>query len=556
LAFFSSRSSSTQVNLSEGKNWAHPFYDGNNTSFNPQDAINRNNVQDLEIKWVRELRPPNPPTTREDPMDLPAARIGLARPIQSIPLVMDGTVFLADNSNAVFAVDAGSGEVKWSFQPSMPKLGALPMIHTLNSNGGLLFVLCAQSALYALNPGTGKVETEWAQFFPETKPDAFRNKDWGAPSFSAPSFFGSSAIVGSSTEDPDEARGFVASYDLRSKKMLWVWYVTPPAVAGPKNWDADAAKGNIAAYPNDWGEIDIAGRAAVWGQTVADEEGGRVYLGTGNPWLFHIEGSMRPGPLLYSDCLVCLDAKTGKMIWYHQSTPHDHLGWDFGMSVILAKLTIGRQRREVLIGSSKNSHVYVADAMTGKLVFQPIRVGYIGTPLNANKGNEADMVGSLEPGTYCPAHNGGINAAAAFAYNTIFVATQRFEQRLEYVDGVHKGKAIRRAKLVDIESPRYSTISAIDGSRGEIVWSYFIPNGYQGAGLTVSGNVVFGVDRTAILYMLDASNGKLLRKEHLSGHGSAGASIAATREGEMRLFVPISGAGGTENKLVCFGPRA
>ncbi len=42
----------------------------------------------------------------------------------------------------------------------------------------------------------------------------------------------------------------------------------------------------------------------------------------------------------------------------------------------------------------------------------------------------------------------------------------------------------------------------------------------------------------------------------MRGHGSAGASVAATREGEMRLFVPISGAGGTENKLVCFGPRA
>jgi outer membrane protein assembly factor BamB len=166
------------------------------------------------------------------------------------------------------------------------------------------------------------------------------------------------------------------------------------------------------------------------------------------------------------------------------------------------------------------------------------------------------MVGSLEPGTYCPAHNGGINAASAFAYNTIFVATQRFEQRLEYVDGVHKGKAIRRAKLTDVETPRYSTISAINGSRGEIAWSYFIPNGYQGAGLTVSGNVVFGLDRSAILYMLDASNGALLREDHLRGHGSAGASIAATREGEMRLFVPVSGAGGTENKLVCFGPRA
>lgn len=112
-------------------------------------------------------------------MDLPATRIGLARPIQSIPLVMSGTVFLADNSNTVFAVNAGSGEVKWSFQPSMPKLGGLPMIHTLNSNGGLLFVLCAQSALYALNPETGKVEKEWAHFFPETKPNAVRNKDWG-----------------------------------------------------------------------------------------------------------------------------------------------------------------------------------------------------------------------------------------------------------------------------------------------------------------------------------------------------------------------------------------
>lgn len=534
--------------LTHGKNWAHPYYDSMNTNFNPQTTVNKDNVGRLEVKWVCDF-----PRIEFRPRGEIRDQFYFGR-LQTTPLVIDGSVFLADGGNTLYSVDGATGKIGWSFHADVSGLTYPPMIHSLNSEGGLIFFLASRGTLYALDPGTGEVKLRVEGVLDRSNGGP-RPEDSTAPSFSAPSFYGSSAVIGSVTEDPKDARGFVARLDLKTGKPMWTWYVVPPATRGPKDWDRDAAKGNISAYPGDWGDIDLSGRGAVWGQTVSDEETGRVYVGTGNPWLFHIDGSLRPGPLLYTNSLVCLDAKTGEMLWYHQATPHDFLGWDFGASVILAEITTGGRRTKALVGASKNTYVYVADAMSGKLVHQPIKVGYSSTPLNANKGDDSDMRGSIPPGVYCPAHNGGVNAPPAFAYNTIFVATQRFEQRIEYYEGTHKGEPIRSIQMYDIEKPRYSTISAIDADRGEVRWSYFVPNGYQGAGLTVSGGVVYGVDRGGILYMLDASNGDLLRQEHLKGHGAAGASIGATRTGEMRLFVPMTAGDGLGNRLVCLGLR-
>jgi hypothetical protein len=69
----------------------------------------------------------------------------------------------------------------------------------------------------------------------------------------------------------------------------------------------------------------------------------------------------------------------------------------------------------------------------------------------------------------------------------------------------------------------------------------------------VSGGVVYGVDAKGTLYMLDAGNGTLVRDVALPGPGTTGVSVAATKDGEMRLFVSIGGRDAGPNRLLCFG---
>lgn len=525
----------------EGLNWEHPYFDNFNSAFNPQTTINRENVRSLELKWTCELAPAN--------FQKKGAKSGsrTSRPsrVQTIALVIGGNAFVADGNNVLYSVDAKTGSPRWSFAAPLEGKTEFGLVHTLNFHGGLVYLVSSNCILYGLDPASGALRFKMGGIFPD-----------GAKGYSgrtAPSFFHEMAITGAATPYEVTARGCVASCDLSTRKAGWRWFSVPPAVKGRKNWDVEADKGNIKAYPDDWGKTEFSGRGSVWSQPVVDEDAERVYFGTGDPDLFLLEGSIVPGPLLYTDCLVSLDPNTGKMLWYYQTTPHDVVSWDFGWNTILAEIQVDGAKRKVAIGGTKGNHVYVLDAETGRPVYAPVRVGHNTTPLNVNLGNDADMLRSLEPGVYCPGHGGGINAGLAVAYNNIYVSSQRVEQRAEWQQGRYRGKPMKTIKLTNTDSPQYSTISAIDAGRGEIRWSFFLPNLYQGAGLVVSGGVLYGVDRKGILYMLDAMSGDLLRSDDLGGAGSAGVSIAAAKGGEMRLLVPVTGTGGSPNKLLCFG---
>ena len=525
----------------DGHNWEHPYFDNFNSAFSPQTTINSKNVRSLELKWTRELTPASflKNGAKSGPRKSRPSRV------QTIALVIDGNAFVADGNNVVYSVDVKTGSPRWTFAAPVEGDMKFGLIHTLNYHGGLVYLVSSNCILYGLDPASGALRFKMGGLFPD---DA-----QGYSGRTAPSFFHEMAITGAATPYEVTARGCVASCDVSTKKVGWRWFSVPPAVKGPKKWDVEARKGNIKAYEDDWGKTEFSGRGSVWSQPVVDEEGERVYFGTGDPDLFMLEGSIVPGPLLYTDCLVSLNPKTGKMLWYYQTTPHDVVSWDIGWNTILAEIQVDGAKRKVAIAGTKGNHLYVLDAETGKPVYAPVRVGHNTTPLNVNLGNNADMLSSLGPGVYCPGHGGGINAGLAFAYNHIYASSQRVEQRAEWQQGTYRGKPMKTIKLTNTDSPQYSTISAVDAGRGEIRWSFFIPNLYQGAGLVVSGGVLYGTDRKGILYMLDAMSGALLRSEALGGAGSAGVSIAAAKGGEMRLLVPVSGTEGSPNRLLCFG---
>ncbi len=540
------------------REWLHPYSDTFNSNFSVQDEITQRTAADLKVVWTAEISPSVPERERM----WNQKQVG----VQTTPLVIDGTVYLGDGYHIVHAFDADSGEKLWSFD-SMSKVERhQTALLTLNFKDGLLYFISAEMTLYGLDPKSGRVVKKFPELAGRVPGVA---ADAGYSGEAAPSFFRGSAIFGASTQGittpkfsgrgvsenyyQASARGFVGSLDLEKGRLNWMWFSVPPAKTGPKKWHTQARKGNILPYPEDWGKSDRIGGGGLWGTAAVDESAQRVYLGTGNSDLFVYADLDVPGPNLFTDCLVCLDAMTGKMRWYYQATPHDLIGWDFGWNTMIADIDVRGTKQRAVIAGSKNNHVYVLDANTGKPLYTPIRIGYNITPLNSDKENLADMNSVLKPGFYSPGHLGGINAPLAFAYNTIYVASQRLDQIARYYDAIYDGKKVKGVHLKHEDTPEYSTLYAIDAGRGEVKWTHFMKTTFQSAAITVSGGLVFAIERGGVLHVLNAETGNQEKEFDLSGYGRAGASLGSTRSGGVRAFIPVSGRGGAPNKLVCLG---
>ena len=521
--------------------WLHPFSDVSNTGFSPQTQISPQDVQALRIIWSTGVAPEGKvPKAGGGPF-----RVG----VQTTPLVISGDVFVADGYNTVYAIDAETGKKKWTTSVGgSPNTGT---VHGLNYRDGSLFMVGPDGTLWELSAKNGRAAK---------KIQGIGKQIPGSPGVygggRTPVFFRDSVIVGLPTQGASETgsgRGFVAAYSLKGGKPLWRWFAVPPAKKGPKRWHLEAGKGNIPPFPNDWGKTSNIGGGGVWGTMAVDDSAHRVYCGTGNSDLFANAELDVPGPNLYTDCIVSLDAETGKMLWYYQATPHDLLGWDIGWNVILANVEIDGSKKKAVIAGSKNNHVYVLDADNGRPLFAPIRIGYNKTLLNAAKDGDADMTSSLSPGRYSPGHLGGINAPLAFAYNTVYVASQRVDMDAKYEASNYMGKRVKGIALKNSATPQYSSIYAIDCGRGEVRWVYFMKETYQSASITVSAGMVLAIDRKGTLHILDAHQGTPLRDIALGGYGRAGAAFGSTSGGKTRIFVPVSGAEGESNRVVCIG---
>lgn len=163
-------------------------------------------------------------------------------------------------------------------------------------------------------------------------------------------------ILGSVTgEDYMSPPGDIRAYDVRTGAMAWIFHTVPhPGEYGYDTWPKDA-----------WRYI---GGTNVWGGMTVDEKRGIVFLPTGSP-TYDFYGADRKGDDLFSDCILALDARTGKRIWHYQVVHHDL--WDYDLTAEPQLLTIRHdgKRIDVVAEAGKNGFVYVLDRSTGKPIW-------------------------------------------------------------------------------------------------------------------------------------------------------------------------------------------
>ena len=517
----------------EGINWTQPAFDIFNSAHNPQQIITRENVQNIELKWIYQ--------SPERQAPIPGARMAFGT---HAPLIaVYGLLYFVTESNKLTALNTLNGEELWTFQYDPVELvlsedwSMLEAQHSISFFHDLLWMQTNDCHIFAFDPFTGEVKNKILN----TCSDVPGNSGKYVGHYS-PTFF-ETIIISRVSAGGGGGRSFIAGYDEFNGRLLWQWFSVPPSGGDPE-WDfKDAAKGNINPYLGDWGENDLIGGGSIFSLVAVDESTGIIYFPTGAPALAY-DASLRPGPNLYSNSIVALDANTGKMIWYHQTTPHDINGHEPTRSLILANATINGEERKVILSSTKGDYAYVLDAATGELLHNPISFGAQKiSAYNTNQGNNADMNLSqdvLEGNEYCPGAFGGVASTSAFADNTFFVASQNYCSKFNAGQILYKEKLINGFQIEPSLAGQSSTVHAIDVSTGQIKWTFPIESRYQG-GITVSGGVVYLVDISGNFYALDSETGDVLKKIPMNGAGNTGVTIASDANGDMRLFIATGG---------------
>jgi glucose dehydrogenase len=278
---------------------------------------------------------------------------------------------------------------------------------------------------------------------------------------------------------------------------------------GKKLWHFNTAPNDLWSSEN----TSINSGGGLW-YTPAFDEHGSMYIGVANPAPFPGTsqfpwGSSRPGPDLYTDSIVKLDAATGKLQWYYQLTPHDLYDWDLQDPPILARVG-GRQ---VVLGAGKSGFVIALDAATGKLLWK--------RAVGIHNGHTLDSVHAMKheystlhlPETVYPGLLGGVIAPMATNGSTVFVPV------------VNHSVSFANQTEPQESGPIGGELVALDLATGAVKWDHKFAGAAFGAATAVN-DLVFATTFEGKAYALDASTGAVVWEKQLPAGTNTGVSVA------------------------------
>ncbi len=419
-------------------------------------------------------------------------------PLQGTPLVVDGLMYVTA-ANLCYALDAGSGRVVWKWQ--RPRTQGLVGGAAGGTNrgaayaNGRIFMATDNAHMIALDRWTGKLLWE------STVVDSRLNYTIS----SAPIAVGGIVITGTAGGE-EGARGVIAAYDQKTGKEVWrFWTVPARGEPGSETWQGTG--------------IDHPGGVA-WFTGVYDPETDLVFWQTGNPGEDY-NGDQRKGDNLYTDSIVALEAKTGKLRWYYQTTPHDLWDWDATETPLVINTNWQGQPRKLLVQGNRNGFFYVWDRTNGKLLLARQFINTLTWAKEIGKDGRPVLVPGQEPkpeGTrVCPSQDGATNwYSPSFNPATGLFYMQTNEKCSIYTkreDSFELGRAfLGGAQRVDPADKPVRILRALDLQTGKVKWE--IPqigtaNTWGGTLATSTGLVFFGEDSGSFV-AADAVTGKVL----------------------------------------------
>jgi alcohol dehydrogenase (cytochrome c) len=440
--------------------------------------IDRRNVARVGVRWMFQV--PN------------------SSGLEVTPIVAGGVMYVT-RANECFALDAGSGRQIWHFQRARTR-GLIG-----NAAGGInrgvavagdkLFMVTDDAHLLALDRRDGSIvwDTEMADW----------HQNYNATS--APLIVGGLVITGTAGGE-EGVRGFIAAFDLATGREAWrFWTVPGRGEPGAETWH---------------GQGILHGGAPGWFTGVYDAGTDTVFWPTGNPGSDY-NGDDRGGDDLYSDCILALDARTGRLIWYYQTTPHDVWDWDASETPLVIDATWRGQARKLLVQANRNGFFYVLDRLTGKPLLGRQFVDELTWARGIAADGRPDLVDGQVPGEtatrVCPSQAGATNwYSPSFSPATRLFYVQTSERCSDYKkrrDTFAAGRPFLGGAVKNAASPKPEKIlRAIDLETGTVRWQRREkgPSTTAGGTLTTASKLVFFGDDSGAFSAADAASGALL----------------------------------------------
>jgi glucose dehydrogenase len=283
---------------------------------------------------------------------------------ETTPLVVDGVMYftLPLGADGVVAVNPVTGKQLWKYEATGSRGRSNRAVSYWPGDAKtpprLLFA--AGDQLIALSAKTGEPLNEFGDKgivdLREGVSDKYPTSFYSVSS--PPAVFKDLAILGPSTQETGRfgPSGDPRAFDIRTGKLVWRFHVIPqPGEANAGTWGPD-------------GWQDRSG-PSLWGLITVDAVRGIVFLPVGNPSSSYY-GADRKGTNLYANCLLALDAATGKLLWYFQTTHHDIVDADLAGAPILIDVTRNGKKISAVAEETKLGMVFILDRLTGKPLYE------------------------------------------------------------------------------------------------------------------------------------------------------------------------------------------
>jgi outer membrane protein assembly factor BamB len=459
--------------------WPTPQGNLSNHRANANTSITASNVASLDVAWT-----------------FPVTATGGFGGMTCTPIIAGQAVYVQDMLSNVFALDRDSGAVIWEKDYNATTEGP----NGVSIGYGMIYGATGDNReVFALDVTTG--EEVWRTILSGNTREGIDM---------APAVYGGTVYVSTVPGNSQEfysggARGVLFALDAATGEILWQFYTT----------DADL-----------WGNPSVNSGGGAWYPPAIGADG-NLYWDIANPAPFEETsingtpipvGSTRPGPNLYTNCMVAL-GPDGHLNWFYEANPHDIQDHDLQQSPVMVEVANNGNPYTVLLGSGKLGKVIAIEATTGNMVWTA-KVG------QHNQWDDAQWFPPGQTISVQPAVIGGVESPIAYADGTVYVPV--FNGTTDWTSS-----GLSTAGLNLAEST--GELAALDIVDGSMKWSAQMPAASV-SGATVANDVVFAAALDGIARAYSTQDGTLL----WSFQTGAGSNAPMAVAGDL-LVVPAAG---------------
>jgi alcohol dehydrogenase (cytochrome c) len=435
-------------------------------------------------------------------------QIGDVSTFQTNPVIVDG-MMIATTSTVTVALDARTCRPKWRHTWKTRGATGWPQQRGVAVKDGYVVRGMPDGFLVALDLGTGK--ELWERRIADPR---------NGEALTMPPMIYEDMILMGPAGSENAVGGWIGAFRLTNGDSLWRFRVIP-------------AKGEPGSETWKVPEGTVVGGGALWTPMSLDARAGLLFAATTNP-APDLAGGVREGENLYTNSIVALDVRTGKVAWYRQLVPHDVHDWDLTQAGPLYEGTVNGKARKLMATAGKDGLLRVLDRETHEVLFS--------TPVTTRENVDAPI--TLEGTHACPGMLGGVewngssfNPVTRMLYTPAvdWCGVFKLDDEIRHVPG--------KMYLGGEWTPTgqgTGWLTAIDAFTGAVQWKYHSPRQMVGAVTSTAGGVVMTGELTGDFVVFDAMTGKDLYRFNTGG--PIGGGVATYSIGGTQYVAVMSGS--------------